>query len=124
MASLCGQLRRLSFLAVTRRAQAGLQNYPGETGTSKQRLYLQKLGERWWTFLSSKVSRHTAFQEVGWSESAFSGRFENSPAIYRWARWTESKSVKRTAEKVRGSDDYHSAVRFTDYHSLSSYPQQ
>ena len=33
-----------------------------------------------------------------------------------------AKSVKRTAEKVRGSDDYHSAVRFTDYKSLRSYP--
>jgi hypothetical protein len=30
--------------------------------------------------------------------------------------------VKRTAEKIKGSGGYHSAVRFTDYQSARSYP--
>ena len=37
---------------------------------------------------------------------------------------TETKSVKRTAEKIRGSGGYHSAVRFTDYKYSRSFPQQ
>jgi hypothetical protein len=48
---------------------------------------------------------------------------DSSPAIHRWAwQQTEMKSVKRTAEKIRRSDRYHSAVRFTDYKSFSLYP--
>ena len=47
---------------------------------------------------------------------------ETSPAIYRWD-WEEpeTKSVKRMAEKVRGSGRYHSAVRFTDYKSVQLF---
>ena len=32
------------------------------------------------------------------------------------------KSVKRTAEKSKRSERYHSVVRFTDYKSFSIYP--
>jgi hypothetical protein len=48
---------------------------------------------------------------------------ENSPVILSLGSvGTETKSAKRTAEKVRGSDDYHSAVRFSDYQSCAPIP--
>ena len=33
-----------------------------------------------------------------------------------------TKSVKRTAEKIRESGSYHSAVRFTDYKPFCALP--
>jgi hypothetical protein len=47
-------------------------------------------------------------------ESAFSGRLKIAQRFIAGSAGTETKSVKRTAEKMRGSGGYHSVVRFAD----------
>jgi hypothetical protein len=61
-------------------------------------------------------------QQVGPTESALSGRLKIAQRfIAGLSGVRETKPVKRTAEEIRGSGGYDSAVRFTDYKSFSSF---
>jgi hypothetical protein len=58
------------------------------------------------------------------TEPAFSGRLKIAQRFIAGIVEAEPKSVKRTAEHIRRSAGYYSAVRFTDFKSIRTVSQQ